>query len=257
VANEEGSNVTRDPSFFGHIASTDYEFNTHLISEREAVVLFLKLDDHLKDMLRHVDKAETKQDFYVIGTFFLIAHRELRNSFVQILRRLGYNAMFLLRVVLESMKFALLIHEDETLARVWIEKDEHPEEFKKRLRFAAFPEAMPYRERAEEIRKIVGDFWAHPNIGYLSTTAKMTATEIQVHSLDPEEAVFCGYILTLFEVYMITIAVLGMIFETKFPVYDTSMKQKYKELWMSYQKLENSYKRRAEGKEKRWKGEPF
>lgn len=231
--------------YMDYVSASEHNFHVSLLKLPEAVSLFTKLDQQILDMSRHLNLLPTlteKDAFFFIGSFLLMAQRQMRNSFTLLLRRTSYDAMLLFRVGLESAVFAYRIFKEPALLEAWARKNENWKDFSQRFRRDEIPSDMPFKENIQEQLDRLNDYWAHPNIDYFSTALKFEAGEIKVHFFDHNEPTFHIILLSFLDLCLKILAVFRKILTDRFGVFVTSTQPAYQQLVMEFEQLKKRYR---------------
>lgn len=101
-----------------YVSEADRNFNISPVNLREAVSVFDSIDDEMTDMrehLRRLPDLTSKDAFYFVTAFLLLARRQMRNAFTLFMRRMSYDGLLLSRVALESTVFAYRVFKNMEL----------------------------------------------------------------------------------------------------------------------------------------------
>jgi hypothetical protein len=231
--------------YIDYVSASEHNFHVSLLKLPEAVSLFTKLDQQILDMSRHLNLLPTlteKDTFYFIGSFLLIAQRQMRNAFTLQLRRTSYDAMLLLRVGLESTVFAYRIFKEPSLLEVWARKNENRKEFTQKFSRDEIPSDMPFKEKIEQQLDRLNDYWAHPNIGYFATALQFQEEEIKVHFFDHSERTFHAVLLSSLDLCLNILAVFRKILADRFAIFITSTELTCQQLVTEFEQLKKKYR---------------
>lgn len=82
--------------YMDYVSASEHNLHVSLLKLPEAVSLFTKIDQMILNMSRHLNQLPNlteKDAFYFIGSFLLIAQRQMRNAFTLQLRRTSRHAV--------------------------------------------------------------------------------------------------------------------------------------------------------------------
>lgn len=231
--------------YMDYVSASEHNFHISLLKLPEAVSLFTKIDQMILDMSCHLNQLPSlteKDAFYFIGSFLLIAQRQMRNAFTLQLRRTSHDAMLLFRVGLESTVFAYRIFKEPALLEVWARKNDNWKDFSQKFRRDEMPSDMPFKEHIGEQLDRLNDYLAHPNINYFSTALRFEEKEIKVHSFDHDERTFNVLLLSFLDLSLKILAVFRKILADRFTVFFTSTELSYQRLIIEFEQLKQKYR---------------
>ncbi|HCA78680.1 MAG TPA: hypothetical protein DEP53_02995 [Bacteroidetes bacterium] len=231
--------------YFDFISKGDHNVYVSLINDAPFSQLFLGLDFSWHQHTNHIAKLpdiSTKDAYFVSATLFLVAHRQFRNAYYLLLRRMSYDALLPFRVAMESVGFGFQISKDASLAEVWANKTLNQKEFRIRLRDANYPPEMPYGVEIKKAIDIVNEYWAHPNINYASQTVGIGTQEIRVYSYDQDEVKYRTVLLSFLQDFFRCLAVLRSTMEGRYAVYLTSTGQSVDQLGIQLEALKSRFR---------------
>jgi hypothetical protein len=155
---------------------------------------------------------------------------------------MSYDGLLLFRVALESTVFAYRIFKNPALIEVWARKNQNPKEFAKHFRRGEFPDDMPYRAEIRSELNLLNEYWAHPNINYFSTTAKINEKAIQVHSFDGSDEVFHLVLLSFLDLCVKIVTIFRKTMQDRFKVFVASTESDHSELQRQLELLKGRYR---------------
>jgi len=236
--------MTISSDYFEYIAKGDQNLYVSLLNISDCNNFFLLLDSQWKEHCEHIGKVpgiSTKDAYFVSATFFLIAQRQFRNAYYLFLRRLSYDALLPFRVALEGTVFGYRIAKDASLAEVWAKTNVNRKEFREKIRDAAYPPDMPFRDEIKREIDTLNEHWEHPNVNYASQTVDIHNKEIKAYSYDQDEQKYYLVLFSFLENCYRCPAVIRSSIDGRFPVYLTSTEQAFNNLRTQLDALKTRY----------------
>lgn len=236
-------------NFVEYESMSDHNLKASLLNIPEAVHMFVKIDEQLSEMVKYLNQLPeftARDSFFFVGTFMLIAQRQMRNGFALLLRRMSYDGLLVLRPGLESAVYAYRLFREPALLDVWANRNEYWKEFSQKFRWADYPEDIPFRDELKEEIDRLNDYWAHPSINYFSNTVVIKGSQpLRVHFFDHDDAEFHLVLLWCLRCCLHVLAVFRKIMGGRFPVFLTSTEDEYKKLEAAFDNLKGRYRARA------------
>lgn len=246
------------PDFLEYLKDADYNLWVTFLRDPDIVHLLKRIDEQMFSILQHLNNSgelTAKDSFYYQTTFWIIANRQLRNSFEAALRRKTYDAMLLARPALESTVFAFRIFKEPDLLKVWAKKRESEKRFREAFRRAKYPADMPYAKQFKENIDHLNEFSSHPNLNYFSQSLEFEPGVIHVNYFDPKDDTwFYISILTIVSYGMRILEVMRATLASRFKIYVTSTEGEWNVLQHDCKKLVDRYSKGYKFSEKTRKG---
>ncbi len=234
--------------YLEYVSDSDYNFKVSLLNVPETVNIFSRLDQQLTEMIEYINKLpEVAAERYVffLGTFIVVAQREMRNGYSLFLRSMSYDGLLLLRIAIEAAIFAYRIFKEPELLEVWANRNEDWKTFKQKFVFAELPHDIPFRAELDKNRDLIGDYWAHPNVNYFSNAVEIKGDQIRVHFFDRDEKLYHLYLLSFLDASLKVLAVFRMIVGEAFKVFASSTDAAYERLVTDFGVVKEKYRPRT------------
>ncbi len=141
--------------------------------------VLLELDSHFRQAVAALSSSSDE----FAGIFLMRSHASYLSACMLALAGEAADFPIPLRGCLESALYGLHIHDDEDRLKIWLDRLDNADGRKKCRKEFSFSNVMKTLEGrsaklAAEVRKVYDstiDFGAHPNIGSLGTTLKITS----------------------------------------------------------------------------------
>ena len=236
------------PDFLEYLKDADYNLWISFLRDPNLVQFFSRIDDQMLAIVSHMNKTPdlTAKDYFFYQTaFWVMANRQLRNSFAATVRRMSYDAKLILRPALESTVFAYRIFENPKLLEVWANKREDWKAYAREFVHADYPAKLPRRTEFENYIDRFNDTAAHPNLNYFAGSAEFGDGVMHLHYFDRNDEQ--QYYLQLLEVLacgLLILEVMRKTLEDRFRIYLTSTEAEWIGLQHDFAGIKVTYRKR-------------